>query len=61
MKKQRLYSTYSDAKDFHSHEVKSVSQTGCTVVTKHYSIHSAQVEQRMRGETAQIVEMGKKS
>ena len=61
MKKQRLYSTYANSHDFHSHEVKSVSQTGCTVVTKHYSIHSAQVEQRMRGETAQIVEMGKKS
>ena len=61
MKKQRLYSTYTNSNDFHSHEVKSVSLTGVTVVTKHYSIHSAQVEQKMRGETAQIVEMFKQS
>ena len=61
MKKQRLYSTYANSHDFHSHEVISKSETGCTVVTKHYSAYSAETEQRMRGETAQIVEMGKKS
>ena len=61
MKKQRIYSTYANANDFHSHEVKSLSQTGCTVTTRHYSANSAEVEQRMRGETAQIVEMSKES
>lgn len=61
MKKQRLYSTYINDNDFHSHEVISKSQTGCTVTTKHYSEHSAQMEQKMRGKTAQIVEMSKTS
>ena len=61
MKKQRMYSTYENSNDFHSHEVKSTSLTGCTVVTKHYSANSAEVEQRMRGETAQIIEMSKQS